>query len=268
MNQVSRRINAEKLALAAWPRAILLQLAHPLVAAGVAEHSTFRVGRTAAARRLHETTRAMLALTFGDAAARAKAIDAIRDIHTRVNGRLRATVGPFPAGTPYSAEDPSLLLWVHLTLLESVVLAYDAIVAPLDSAARDAYCDEAAPVAIDLGARPDEVPRTWSRLLEAMAERLASGQIVVGPEARDVAGAIMHPPFGALMWPAPGISRLLTAGWLPPRVREEYGFEWNTARARRHARAIAALRRLRHVTPNRLATFKQARPTRSASSSA
>ena len=63
---LSRRINAERLVLLAWSRAILLQLAHPLIATGVAEHSAFRDGPTAAARRLHHVVRAMLALTFGD----------------------------------------------------------------------------------------------------------------------------------------------------------------------------------------------------------
>lgn len=259
MTPISRLVNAERLALAGWPRAILLQLAHPLVAAGVAGHSTFRTGRTAAARRLHETTRAMLSLTFGDEAAHARTIERIRDIHTRVNGNLRTAVGPFPAGTPYSAEDPELLLWVHLTLMESVVLAYDAIVAPLDAARRDAYCGEAAPVAIALGASPDAVPRTWSGIERAMADRLASGQIVVGPDALEVAAGVLHPPLGALMWPAPGILRLLTAGWLPPSVREGYGFQWDARRAKRHARAIAALRRVRRIVPSRLATFGQSR---------
>ena len=109
----------------AWPRAILLQLAHPLVAAGVAEHSTFRAGPVTAAKRLHHTIRAMLSLVFGDEAAQARTIAAIRAIHKRVNGQLKTDVGPFPAGTRYSAEDPALLLWVHMTLIESVVFAHD-----------------------------------------------------------------------------------------------------------------------------------------------
>src|SRR5205085_12117466 len=122
---------AERLILLGWSRAILLQLAHPLMAAAVARHSSFRSGPAAAAKRLHHTVRAMLDLTFGDDAARTRAVTAIRAIHDRVHGTLSRAVGPFPQGTPYSAHDPDLLLWVHVTLLDSVVLAYDTFVRPL-----------------------------------------------------------------------------------------------------------------------------------------
>src|SRR6187431_41758 len=130
---VSRRINAERLALLGWSRAILLQLAHPLVAAGVAAHSSFGSGPVAAAMRLHHTVRAMLDLTFGDEPARARVLATIHTIHNRVHGALSRAVGPFPHGTPYSANDPDLLLWVHVTLLDSVVLAYETFVRPLES---------------------------------------------------------------------------------------------------------------------------------------
>ena len=68
---ISWRINAERFVLLGWGRAILLQFAHPLVAAGVAEHSSFRESGAAAVRRLHLTVKAMLALAFGDAPRRA-----------------------------------------------------------------------------------------------------------------------------------------------------------------------------------------------------
>src|SRR5690606_11371838 len=109
-------INAERLMLLAWARAILLQLAHPLIAAGVYEHSAFRSGPLTAAGRLYHTVKAMLALTFGDAAAQRTTIDNILSIHRRVRGTIPEAAGRFPAGTPYSAEDPDLVLWVHATL--------------------------------------------------------------------------------------------------------------------------------------------------------
>ena len=117
---VAQRINAERLVLLGWTRAILLQLAHPLIAAGVYDHSSFRAAPFAAASRLHATIRAMLTLSFGTDAEREHALHGIRTIHTRVNGHLRHAVGVFPAGARYSAEDPALVLWVHLTLIESV----------------------------------------------------------------------------------------------------------------------------------------------------
>ena len=141
---VSQRVNAERVMLLAWPRAILLQVAHPLVAAGVAAHSSFADGGFAAVHRLWQTVQAMLALTYGDPVEQQEAIDGILAIHRRVNGTLHEAVGPYPAGTRYSAEDPDLVLWVHVTLLDSVPLIYETLVAPLSEDERTSYCAESA----------------------------------------------------------------------------------------------------------------------------
>src|SRR5262245_46660614 len=116
-SSIAQRINGERLVVLGWTRAILLQIAHPLIAAGVHEHSRFRESPWVAAERLHSTIQAMLALTFGPDDAARKSLEGIRAIHRRVNGKLRTGVGRFAAGTQYSAEDPALVLWVHLTLL-------------------------------------------------------------------------------------------------------------------------------------------------------
>jgi uncharacterized protein (DUF2236 family) len=65
LSAITHRINAERLLLLAWTRAILLQLAHPLIAAAVTDHSTFRGSTGAALSRLHHTVHAMLAISFG-----------------------------------------------------------------------------------------------------------------------------------------------------------------------------------------------------------
>jgi uncharacterized protein (DUF2236 family) len=256
---VSHTINAERIVLIGWSRAILLQMAHPLIAAGVADHSTFEGSPVATARRLRHTVRAMLGLTFGTAAEHAKTIAGILAIHRRVNGTLRQAVGTFPAGTRYSAEDPALVLWVHATLIESVVLAYEALVAPLSAAARDAYCREAAPVAVELGARAEDVPRDWNTLRRYLAGMLDSGAISVGPDGRNIARALLRGRYSRLTGPAAWANRLVTTGWLPARIRAEYGLEWNDGRARQFARTIAVLRRVRKLTPAFLAHWSEAR---------
>jgi uncharacterized protein (DUF2236 family) len=256
---VSRRVNAERIVVLSWSRAILLQLAHPLVAAGVAEHSSFRHGRLTAARRLHQTIRAMLALTFGDDAGRTRALDGIRAIHRRVNGRLPEAAGIFPAGTPYSAEDPDLVLWVHATLLESIPQMYGFVVEPLTPAARDTYCDEAAPIAIDLGARPADVPRTQRDLERYLDRAYASGTIAVSAQARELAETVLAPPFASALPLLPGVNRLVTIGLLPEAIRTQYGFAWSDADDRRLARVLQRLRTLRRATPRRLAWWPEGR---------
>ena len=256
---VSRRVNAERIVVLSWSRAILLQLAHPLVAAGVAEHSSFRHGRLTAAKRLHQTIRAMLALTFGDVASRERALEGIRAIHRRVHGRLTAAVGIFPAGAPYSAEDPDLVLWVHATLLESIPLMYGLVVQPLTPDERDTYCREAAPIAVDLGARPEDVPRAWNELERYLDRMYASGTIRVGREAQELAEAVLAPPFASALPLLGGVNRLLTAGLLPEAVRREYGFAWSDAADRRLHRLLRALATMRRATPRPVALWPEAR---------
>lgn len=253
------RVNAERIVLLGWARAILLQLAHPLVAAGVFDHSGFRGTPWAAASRLYHTVHAMLSLTFGDEAARARTLDTIRAIHRRVNGVLTETTGSYGAGTRYSAEDPSLVLWVHATLIESVILVYDALVAPLTTAERDAYCAEAFPIAVELAAREDDVPRTWTDLRAYLDRMYASNALAVGTQGRQLASAVLTPSGGWLVAPATWINRIVTIGLLPPQVREQYEMTWTPRDARVFTRLVSVLRASRRGLPAALAHWPAAR---------
>jgi uncharacterized protein (DUF2236 family) len=246
---ISRRINGERLLLLAWPRAILLQFAHPLVAAGVADHSGFRQSRIAPLQRLHHTVTAMLSMAFGDEAERRRVIDGIRAIHRRVIGTLSERVGPYPAGTPYSAERSDLLVWVHATLIDSTVRTYELLFQPLTDDERDRYCEEAAAVAIELGAMPADVPATWTRLEQYLAGEYNSGRIVVGDTARRLGHAVLSPGLTVVAEPALRINRTLTLGLLPGHIRAEYGFEWTARQQAAFERTVGRLRRVRRVMP-------------------
>ena len=256
---VAQRLNAERLVLLGWTRAILLQLAHPLIAAGVYDHSSFRATPWAAASRLHSTIRAMLSLTFGTDAERQHALYGIRTIHTRVHGHLRTAVGPFAAGTRYSAEDPALVLWVHLTLLESIPLAYDCFVGTLTAQERDAYCAESAWVATALGAPAAEVPQTWDQACAQLAATYASGTLCVGPEARALSAAVIAPRIARLAPPLAAWNRVVAVGLLPAAIREQYGFSWDATGQRRFERIVARVRRLRRTLPDFVALWPEAR---------
>jgi uncharacterized protein (DUF2236 family) len=255
---ISVRINAERIVLLGWARAILLQLAHPLVAAGVAEHSSFREGRLTAALRLHHTVGAMLSLTFGTAAERTATLARINGIHRRVNGILQVAAGPFAAGTRYSAEDPALLLWVHATLLDSIPPVYERLVAPLREVDRDAYCVQSAPVVHALGARSGE-PRSWRELGDYMQRMYASGTLAVSAQARELAHAVLAPPLAWTVAPAARVNRLFTVGLLPPMLGDQYGLAWTSDDERALERWTVRLRRLRQVLPRRVALWPQAR---------
>lgn len=263
---VSGRVNAECLVVLGWPRAVLMQMAHPLIAAGVARHSGFRDGALAAVGRLRSTVGAMLRVTFGTEDEAARTVAHIRTIHRHVNGRLHEPVGRFPAGTRYSAEDPDLVLWVHATLLDSVMLFYDRVVTPLSEAERDTICGEATWLPVALGARPEEVPATASGLDGYLQDTCRGGTLAVGADARAIASAILRPPGGRLAGPLTWTHRLLTVGTLPDPVRELYGLRWTARDARRLAAVLRWLKRVRPVLPDVIALWPEARRARARAS--
>ncbi|MCL6569599.1 MAG: oxygenase MpaB family protein, partial [Meiothermus silvanus] len=166
---------------------ILLQVAHPLVAAGVAEHSYFAADARGRLRRLQHTLDAMLTLTFGsyeEAVAVARHIDGI---HGRVHGTLPEATGRFPAGTPYSARDPALLRWVHATYVDTALITYQLYIGPLTRAEQDRYCQEASGIEPLLHIPEGYLPRDVDSLRAYLESMLTSGEIAVGPTARRIA---------------------------------------------------------------------------------
>ena len=255
-------IAGERLALLAWPRAILLQLAHPMVAAGVAQHSSFRASPFAPFTRLHATVGAMRRLTFGTDEEAGAVVRRILGIHDRVNGTLHEAAGTHAGGTRYSAHDPALLLWVHATLVDSHVRILEQVLRPFTPNERDRYCRETAPLAVVLGATPHDVPRTWPQLQDFITAQIESGSVTVGADARTLGPAVLRPPLGWLVWPLQYAGELVTVGSLPASIRDGYGFCWNARRERRRQRLVATLRALRRLTPDLIARWPEARRVR------
>jgi uncharacterized protein (DUF2236 family) len=223
--------------LAGWGRAILLQLAHPLVARGVAEHSAFLAERWGRLARLHRTLSAMLTLTFGTPEQVERVARTIRGIHDRVHGEIMAPEGGLPEATRYTAHDPMLLAWVHATLVDSFLLTYELFVAPLTVAERDRYCVESAAIEPLLGIPQGLLPRRVDELRAYIDSMLASGQIAVTDTARLLAREVVNPPAFLIGRPLFALLRLPTVGLLPPAIRREYGLVW----AQRHDRALGIL---------------------------
>ena len=259
---IAPRLHAERVLLAGWGRAILLQLAHPKVAQGVLEHSHFAATPGGRIRRLRRTLDAMLALTFGTPADADRVARGIRGIHDRVHGTLGASAGGFAAGAPYSARDPALLGWVHATLLDSFLVTYELFVARLSEAERDRYCAESTVIGPLLGISARWLPTSAAQLRDVLAERLASGEIAVTDAARRVAREVVHPPAPWIAGPALAAARLVTTGLLPPPIREAYGLPWSDRRAAVLRALAAASRRALPWTPSTLRHWGVARAAR------
>jgi len=256
--KITERINGERLVVLGWGRAILMQLAHPLVAQGVADHSTFRDTALTRLKRLHGTIKAMLDLTFGDPDAMNAAAARINAIHDRVHGQLTEDVGRWRAGTPYSATDPHLLTWVEATLLDSMPLAYRQLVAPLASEDVDAFCAEASAAGDRLRIPPGFVPASRAALEAYLQRMLESDTLAVTSAARALAREVIEPPGATALWPAATVSRLATIGWLPARIRAEYGFAWGPKDDARLTAWCSRMRAARRIVPDRWARWSSA----------
>jgi uncharacterized protein (DUF2236 family) len=230
------------LLLGAGPRALLLQIAHPLVAAGVAEHSDFRADPWA---RLSGTLRSYLRIVYGTADAARDEIRRLGAIHRGIRGDVLDEAARRRHGARYSALDPDLSLWVHATLVDSTIAAYDAWLEPLDREHRARYYAETLPVGRAFGIPATKLPPDLDAFEAYLDEMLApGGPIEVGDVARELADAILHPPLGpavaAAGWPFTRLAAAADAvparayawlfwpaiGLLPARVREGYRLPW------------------------------------------
>jgi uncharacterized protein (DUF2236 family) len=219
-------------------------------------------------RRLRATLGTMLELTFGTEHQVARAAARINAIHDRVHGVLEAARGPFPAGTAYSARDPALLAWVHATLLDSFLLAYERFVAPLTDAERDRYCQETARLGPALGIPPGRLPGDHAALSAYVGGMLAGGEIAVTDTARLLARDIVDRPIPRPLrwaaWPLVALARLPAVGLLPSPVREAYGFRWGRRQERGLDALAAAARAALPWLPSPLRHWPAARAARRA----
>jgi uncharacterized protein (DUF2236 family) len=244
------KLQREIVLLFAWAPAILLQLAHPLVARGIADHSSFRTESHGRTRRFLHTLTAMLQLCFGTEEQAKAVLARINAIHGRVSGLLPETAGVFPIGTVYSARDPALLAWVHATLLDMNLRVYELYVEPLGVEEKDRYCAEASAIEEALGVPSGHLPRSFGQLQQYMNAMYASGQIVVTDVARTLARAILYPPAPRTATPILWLFRMTTVGLLPSTIREGYGFSRDTRSATVLALWAGLIRHVLPLTPS------------------
>jgi uncharacterized protein (DUF2236 family) len=207
------RLNRDRGFPLAGMRSLMLQALHPLAMAGVAQHSTWKqdpFGRLAA------TSSYLLTTTYGDTASALAAAAWVRKVHTHVRG-----VDP-ETGLPYSAEDPSLLLWVHSGMVDSIVEVARRYGRPVEESVFDAYVAEMVRFAEIVGVPREDVPASAASLrayIESVELRRAT------PAAKEAIGIVLEPPQLAEelrdLWHDLG---QVAVGTLPDWAREMYGF--------------------------------------------
>lgn len=219
---IIRRVDGEGALLFGAGRALLLQLAHPGVAQGVADHSDFARDPR---RRLQGTLNASYRIIFGSRAEAEATAAGVRRIHERVTG------------PGYAATDPALLLWVHATLVDTALLVYTSLVGTLTAAEQEAYYQQSRVVAEMMGCPQASQPADLAAFRDYVRDMVCTAEVT--PTAHQVARSLLKPrvlvagtvPVSWAAEPALALARFITIGTLPEPIRLQYGFQWDSRRA-------------------------------------
>jgi len=224
-----RRVHREFAVALSGPRALLMQAAHPVAFEGFFAHTG---ALDEPYERLARTAAVMNTVAFGSRADADRATRRVRAMHARVRGRLERPAGRFPAGTPFAADDPELLLWVLASLVDSALVFYDTYVASLSEAERDAYWQDYRVIGGLFGLKDHEMPVDIRDFDDYMHDMLTGPDLFVTSAARELAlQIVMRPPVGLAKRPVLEVVNFITAGLLPVGLRRQFGLSWDPLRA-------------------------------------
>jgi uncharacterized protein (DUF2236 family) len=213
-------VHRERAVALSGPRALLMQAAHPLAVTGLLAHST---AVDEPYDRLARTAEVMNTIGFGTRADADRVTRRVRGMHCRVSGAIPGEVGPYPAGTPYAADQPDLLLWVLFTLVDSGIVVYDKYVRSISDAKQAAYWEDYKVVGELFGLTRADMPDTLADLRDYKRDMLTSGRLVVTEWARTRARHIvLEPPVPVQFRPLVQTANFVTIALLPDEIRRQY----------------------------------------------
>jgi uncharacterized protein (DUF2236 family) len=249
---ITWRVLREPLLILAGARALLLQAAHAHVAQGAIDHSAFADDPFG---RLMRTFDWAGAVAFGTTAEARDASARVNRLHRKVTGTLprRHAGGKVKAGSRYSAMDGDLLLWVHATFVDSLLVAHDRLVGGLTYWERDRFVKEWEAVARLMGV-PERLLWPDHATMKAYVDyQVAKGFARPTAGSRAVAKTILHPPLPSpVMRPLMEMVTFTSVGFLPPEVRQGYRIFWTPAHEAAHRSIEVMLRTTRRRLPHRL----------------
>jgi uncharacterized protein (DUF2236 family) len=243
-------VNRENVIAAGGVTAILLQIAHPKVAAGVQDHSSFESDPVGRAERTREIVEA---ITFGDLDTAVEASMIIRQVHDWVTGDLQEDAGPYEAGDRYEANEPDNLLWVHATMIEQGLTMYDLYVGTLTEAETEQFYQEAKLFGQLFGIPRENYPETLEDFW-AYYERELEETIIVSERGHDLQETLFS---GNMlvekMIPGDLLERIYGfygAARMPDPTREQFDFEWSQRQERAYQAQAKAIRRALPYLPH------------------
>lgn len=246
---VLRRVHgARVVGIVYGQRALLMQATHPLAFAGLMQNTS---GLDAPFRRLVHTAKTMETVFFGTRAEADRETARVRSAHERVRGAIPRAAGPHPAGSRYRADDPEFLLWILACLADSAETAYERLVRRLGDSERARFWDDYLRLGELFGLERRDAPAVYDDYRGYLRERLASRDLHVVPEAREIGRRVAFQlPLPAYRQPALPAINLLVLGLLPDRVRRLYGLPWDAARGAAFEALCAGLRASALLAPS------------------
>jgi uncharacterized protein (DUF2236 family) len=228
-------------------RALLLQLAHPWVAAAIDEHSnTF----TDPIGRFHRTFGIVFNMVFGSLEDSLAVARQLHRRHSAIKGSLLSAAGPFAAGSAYFANSVPALRWVWATLTDTAYLTYRLVLPPPSRKLRDRYYANNRLFAALFGIPQAQIPPDWASFSAYVEDMTRSDTLTVTVTARSIAQRLLA---GTDLWFAvPESYRALTARLLPPVLREGFGLRYGPSEGRQAQQLIHWAQRAYPLLPQRL----------------
>lgn len=248
---MARRVHGERsVGLLYGQRALLIGALEPLTYTGTML-STAAGGHPFA--RLAHTAKVQEAVFLGTRAEADQALAAVHRLHERIGGELPEAAGAHPAGTPYSAFDPELMLWTLAVIADSGRAIYEAMVGPLSADELEDLWQDYVRFGELFRLPRSAVPGSYREFSAWWEAKLASSDLHATDHALEMA------PLVAFRQPVPLPARLnletqnlIIKGTLPPRVREIFGIRWTAAHEASFRSVTTAHRRAHPLLPRRL----------------
>jgi uncharacterized protein (DUF2236 family) len=251
-SSILRRVHEERVVgLFYGQRALCIGALKPLNYVGTSEHTHAKLTPF---KRLVHTGNAFEKVYFGSRAEADQVLKYVGRMHDRVNGTMPDDAGVTPAGTPYSAYDPELMLWTVAVIADSAQCFYELFVGRLSDSEREALWQDYIRFAELFGMPCDAAPQSYAEFRSYWRTTLASDEMFLTDEARYIGYATAFEiPLPRRNQPGKRVHDLIMLGSLPPRVRQMYGLRYTRGQQAAFRAAVATVRAGRRLTPGPLA---------------
>ena len=236
-NSITWRVTREQVLLLGGPAAAILQIAHPAVALGVANHSDFRADTLG---RLRRTLEAVYTITFSPKAEIEAMAARVHAAHLRVRGEKPQH---------YSAFSPEAQMWVLATLIQLSVEMFERFISPLTSTEREEFLRGMRAFGGWFGLLESYGPQGWAEFSAYYENMLTGGLLGSLPLSAELARHIVYPRRPITLRPLWPLASFAAREFLPSPLREKLGLPRTTFSRLAAASLDAGLPRLLPALP-------------------